>query len=113
MLHVTYHTGCQRFNSRKARTRARHLRFRDKFGDLSGVGIAGRIGEMAEHFLHEAAPEKRMAEKTENPPHKCAEAPRASRRPFRQARGGKIPRVFDRRATPRDGMPRRPNAAHL
>ena len=38
------------------------------------------------------------------------EAPRASRRPSRQARGGRIPGVFDRRATPRDGMHRRPNA---
>jgi nanoRNase/pAp phosphatase (c-di-AMP/oligoRNAs hydrolase) len=26
-------------------------KFRDKFGDLSGVGIASRIGEMAEQFL--------------------------------------------------------------
>ena len=26
-------------------------RFRGKFGDLSGVGIAARIGEMAEEFL--------------------------------------------------------------
>ena len=34
----------------------------------------------------------------------------ASRRPSRQARGGRIPAVFDRRATPRDGMHRRPNA---
>ena len=28
-------------------------RFRQKFGDLSGVGIAARIGELAEHFLKE------------------------------------------------------------
>jgi nanoRNase/pAp phosphatase (c-di-AMP/oligoRNAs hydrolase) len=28
-------------------------KFRKKFGDLSGVGIAARIGEMAEHFLKE------------------------------------------------------------
>jgi nanoRNase/pAp phosphatase (c-di-AMP/oligoRNAs hydrolase) len=28
-------------------------RFRQKFGDLSGVGIAARIGELAEEFLHE------------------------------------------------------------
>ena len=40
-------------------------RFRDKFGDLSGVGIAARIGEMAEEFLQEAVPEKRLAAKTE------------------------------------------------
>jgi hypothetical protein len=26
-------------------------RFRGKFGDLSGVGIAARIGELAEQFL--------------------------------------------------------------
>ena len=38
------------------------------------------------------------------------ETPRASRRPSRQARGGSIPGVFDRRATPREGMHRRPNA---
>ena len=35
-------------------------RFRAKFGDLSGVGIAARIGELAEHFLSEAAPEKKL-----------------------------------------------------
>ena len=40
-------------------------RFRGKFGDLSGVGIANRIGEMAEDFLKEAAPEKRLAAKAE------------------------------------------------
>jgi nanoRNase/pAp phosphatase (c-di-AMP/oligoRNAs hydrolase) len=39
-------------------------RFRDRYGDLSGVGIASLIGEMAEHFLHETAPEKRLAAKT-------------------------------------------------
>jgi nanoRNase/pAp phosphatase (c-di-AMP/oligoRNAs hydrolase) len=33
-------------------------RFRDKFGDLSGVGIAGRIGELAEQFLTDVTPEK-------------------------------------------------------
>ena len=33
-----------------------------------------------------------------------------ARRPPRKARGGRIPRVFDRRATPRGGMHRRPNA---
>lgn len=30
-------------------------RFREKFGDLSGVGIAARIGELAEQFLSEHA----------------------------------------------------------
>jgi nanoRNase/pAp phosphatase (c-di-AMP/oligoRNAs hydrolase) len=41
-------------------------RFRAKFGDLSGVGIAGRIGQMAEDFLAaDAPPEKRLAAKTE------------------------------------------------
>jgi nanoRNase/pAp phosphatase (c-di-AMP/oligoRNAs hydrolase) len=34
-------------------------RFRDKFGDLSGVGIAARIGEMAEEFLAEPAADKK------------------------------------------------------
>jgi nanoRNase/pAp phosphatase (c-di-AMP/oligoRNAs hydrolase) len=33
-------------------------KFRGKFGDLSGVGIAARIGELAEQFLSDAAPEK-------------------------------------------------------
>ena len=33
-------------------------KFRAKFGDLSGVGIAGRIGELAEEFLADATPEK-------------------------------------------------------
>src|SRR5947207_99716 len=42
--------------------------------------------------------------------HKYGDAPRAARRPPRKARGGRIPRVFDRRATPRGGMRRRPNA---
>ena len=37
-------------------------RFRDKFGDLSGVGIAGRIGELAEQFLTDVAPEKKVAQ---------------------------------------------------
>ena len=36
-------------------------KFRGKFGDLSGVGIAARIGEMAEEFLVEAAVEKKHA----------------------------------------------------
>jgi nanoRNase/pAp phosphatase (c-di-AMP/oligoRNAs hydrolase) len=40
-------------------------RFRDKFGDLSGVGIAGLIGEMAEDFLRDAAVERKLAAKTE------------------------------------------------
>jgi nanoRNase/pAp phosphatase (c-di-AMP/oligoRNAs hydrolase) len=39
-------------------------RFRDKFGDLSGVGIASLVGEMAETFLHESTPEKKLAAKT-------------------------------------------------
>jgi len=39
-------------------------RFRDKFGDLSGVGIASLVGEMAETFLHESTPEKKLAGKT-------------------------------------------------
>jgi nanoRNase/pAp phosphatase (c-di-AMP/oligoRNAs hydrolase) len=34
-------------------------RFRGKFGDLSGVGIAARIGELAEQFLTDAPQEKR------------------------------------------------------
>ena len=55
--------------------------------------------------------------------HKYGDAPRAARRPGsptrlprwgprprRKARGGRIPGVFDRRATPRGGMHRRPNA---
>src|SRR5439155_7488721 len=42
--------------------------------------------------------------------HKYGDAPRASRRPPRKARGGRIPGVFDRRATQRGGMHRRPNA---
>jgi len=40
-------------------------------------------------------------------------APRAPRRPPRKARGGSIPGVCDRRATPRGGMHRRPNANEL
>ena len=39
-------------------------RFRGKFGDLSGVGIAARIGELAEEFLSETASEKRVSVKT-------------------------------------------------
>jgi len=38
-------------------------RFRDKFGDLSGVGIAARIGELAEEFLSEPAAEKKVPAK--------------------------------------------------
>ena len=34
-------------------------RFRVKFGDLSGIGIAARIGDLAEEFLHEATPERK------------------------------------------------------
>src|SRR5215212_4480101 len=33
-------------------------RFRGKFGDLSGVGIAARIGDLAEEFLSDTAPDK-------------------------------------------------------
>jgi nanoRNase/pAp phosphatase (c-di-AMP/oligoRNAs hydrolase) len=36
-------------------------RFRAKFGDLSGVGIAARIGELAEQFLSEPSTEKKLA----------------------------------------------------
>lgn len=40
-------------------------RFRAKFGDLSGVGIAGRIGELAEEFLADATgAERKLIEKT-------------------------------------------------
>ena len=34
-------------------------RFRGKFGDLSGVGIAARIGELAEEFLQQSRPQRR------------------------------------------------------
>jgi nanoRNase/pAp phosphatase (c-di-AMP/oligoRNAs hydrolase) len=34
-------------------------RFRGKFGDLSGIGISARIGDLAEEFLHEAIPERK------------------------------------------------------
>jgi nanoRNase/pAp phosphatase (c-di-AMP/oligoRNAs hydrolase) len=40
-------------------------RFRGKFGDLSGVGIAGCIGELAEQFLHDQTPERRVPAKAE------------------------------------------------
>ena len=33
-------------------------RFRGKFGDLSGVGIAARIGELAEDFLKDTGERK-------------------------------------------------------
>jgi nanoRNase/pAp phosphatase (c-di-AMP/oligoRNAs hydrolase) len=33
-------------------------KFRGKFGDLSGVGIASRIGQLAEQFLSETSPDK-------------------------------------------------------
>ena len=36
--------------------------FRAKYGDLSGVGIAGRIGELAEEFLAEPTSEKKVHE---------------------------------------------------
>jgi nanoRNase/pAp phosphatase (c-di-AMP/oligoRNAs hydrolase) len=39
-------------------------RFHGKFGDLSGVGIAARIGELAEEFLSEVAPEKKVPART-------------------------------------------------
>jgi nanoRNase/pAp phosphatase (c-di-AMP/oligoRNAs hydrolase) len=35
-------------------------KFRGKFGDLSGIGIAARIGEMAEEFLADSVPEKKL-----------------------------------------------------
>ena len=35
-------------------------RFRDKYGDLSGVGIAGLIGEMAEEFLRDNTTERKL-----------------------------------------------------
>ncbi|MCC7008963.1 MAG: DHH family phosphoesterase [Acidobacteria bacterium] len=38
-------------------------RFRAKFGDLSAVGIAARIGDLAEEFLREPAPERKAAVK--------------------------------------------------
>jgi hypothetical protein len=45
------------------------------------------------------------------PFHNYGDAPRASRRPPSKAGGGSIPGVCDRRATPRGGMHRRPNAS--
>src|SRR5436190_19792821 len=41
-------------------------RFRAKFGDLSGVGIAARIGDLAEEFLAEPAGEKKIPAKAES-----------------------------------------------
>jgi nanoRNase/pAp phosphatase (c-di-AMP/oligoRNAs hydrolase) len=41
-------------------------KFRGKFGDLSGRGIAARIGEMAEEFLVEPAGEKKIPVKAES-----------------------------------------------
>ena len=40
-------------------------RFRGKFGDLSGVGIAARIGELAEEFLTNTSPTRRPAKATD------------------------------------------------
>ena len=40
--------------------------FRGKFGDLSGIGIAARIGEMAEEFLAEPTREKKIPVKAES-----------------------------------------------
>ena len=34
-------------------------RFRAKFGELEGPAITARIAEIAEHFLHEPAPDKK------------------------------------------------------
>jgi nanoRNase/pAp phosphatase (c-di-AMP/oligoRNAs hydrolase) len=34
-------------------------RFRGKFGDLSGIGIAARVGDLAEEFLHDTAHDRR------------------------------------------------------
>jgi hypothetical protein len=38
-------------------------RFRGKFGDLSGVGIAARIGELAEDFLTDQIADKKIPAK--------------------------------------------------
>ena len=35
-------------------------KFTGKFGDLSGIGIAARIGELAEQFLADSTPEKKI-----------------------------------------------------
>src|SRR5881394_3725845 len=64
---------------------------------LARFACGGQIGERVSPLLSAAF-------------HKYGDAPRAARRPPRKARGGRIPRVFDRRATPRGGMHRRPNA---
>ena len=42
--------------------------------------------------------------------HKYGDAPRMPRRPAGKARGGRIPGVFNRRATQPAGMDRQPNA---
>jgi nanoRNase/pAp phosphatase (c-di-AMP/oligoRNAs hydrolase) len=39
-------------------------RFRDRYGDLPGIGIATLIGELAEQFLKDTTPEKRLATKS-------------------------------------------------
>ena len=39
-------------------------RFTAKFGSLSGIGIAARIGELAEHFLAETKDDKKHADKS-------------------------------------------------
>jgi nanoRNase/pAp phosphatase (c-di-AMP/oligoRNAs hydrolase) len=39
-------------------------RFRGKFGDLSGIGIAARIGELAEDFLTDQIADKKVPAKT-------------------------------------------------
>jgi nanoRNase/pAp phosphatase (c-di-AMP/oligoRNAs hydrolase) len=41
-------------------------RFRGKFGDLSGIGIAARIGDLAEQFLDESTPERKTPVKVED-----------------------------------------------
>jgi len=41
-------------------------RFRGKFGDLSGIGIAARIGDLAEQFLEDSAPERKTPVKVED-----------------------------------------------
>ena len=35
-------------------------RFRAKFGDLDGAALTARLAEMADHFLHEPAAEKKL-----------------------------------------------------
>jgi Predicted membrane protein (DUF2142) len=55
----------------------------------------------------------RMTTRPGSPWWKCRIAPRRARRPAIQARGGRISGIFDRRATPSDGMHRPSNAAGL